>query len=495
MFERVCRQKTGRAEYESAVAANYRRLGAAWLTPVELFRPWYGRALARYLLEQRDPAHPLRVFELGGGTGTAALTVLDYLREAAPNVYRTAAYTSVEVSARLADRQRRRLWGGGHADRFTVEERDASDPWPAEHPGPCFVVALEVLDNLPHDRVARPRAEGGAAAAVAGGGWAETVVVEDRAERRGVGGSLREEERPLSGAGRCAFPCFRRHALLCVVFSSSLTSTCGACFSFPRADPLIRRCLGAWEELRAEEEARGGVLRRARRALRGALDRAAGQPEVVFLPTGCLVRRRSLRPGAQRPRRPPSERRERGAAAHTVPPSSTPPPPPPQRLLDTLHKFAPRHRLLLADFDDLPGAQRTGTHSERVLFVCAAPAGGIGTKAAPSPGCLSCAGVQIQGRLAPLVASQVGDGVTRDHATFLLPRGEADIFFPTDFRLLSKLDALAAGGAGSERRRAPGRVVSNREMMGRYAEAEWARTLSGFNPLLDDFTNTRVFLT
>lgn len=176
----------------------------------------YGRALARYFLEQKPPGEPLRIFEIGGGTGTAALTILEHIRDEAPDVYRTATYTSVEVSSRLADRQRRRLWGAGHSERYTVEERDASAPWPRMHDAPCFVMALEVMDNLPHDRVVRARAAGasgsGAGADAGGGEWMETVVVEERRAaagevgRSGAGGGsapaalLREEHRPLSGA-------------------------------------------------------------------------------------------------------------------------------------------------------------------------------------------------------------------------------------------------------------------------------------------------------
>lgn len=91
---------------------------------------------------------------------------------------------------------------------------------------------------------------------------------------------------------------------------------------------------------------------------------------------------------------------------------------------------------------------------------------------------------------------------------YLLPRGEADIFFPTDFGLLQRLagaavvgrgapageesGAGAPGGGGGGRR---GRVLTNREMMREYADVARARALSGFNPLVDDFSNTRVFLT
>jgi hypothetical protein len=54
-----------------------------------------------------------------------------------------------------------------HAARFCVEHRDAADAagWGAPSGEACFVLALEVLDNLPHDRAVRR-----------GGGWWETRV-------------------------------------------------------------------------------------------------------------------------------------------------------------------------------------------------------------------------------------------------------------------------------------------------------------------------------
>lgn len=53
-----------------------------WLTPVEVFAPWYGRALAHYMLELRkhdlsiDSTTPLSIVEIGGGTGTLAASIL-----------------------------------------------------------------------------------------------------------------------------------------------------------------------------------------------------------------------------------------------------------------------------------------------------------------------------------------------------------------------------------------------------------------------------------
>ena len=46
-------------------------------------------------------------------------------------------------------------------------------------------------------------------------------------------------------------------------------------------------------------------------------------------------------------------------------------------------------------------------------------------------------------------AEQVG-GTTKDHATYLLPRGTADVFFPTDFRMLARLYEAAARAAPTQ---------------------------------------------
>eukprot|EP00955_Chlamydomonas_euryale_P084717 363999-Chlamydomonas_euryale.AAC.13 len=72
---------------------------------------------------------PLRIYEIGGGNGTLARDVLDWLRRERPDVYEGTSYTCVEISAKLAAQQydtvvtkvggRRRggltLWGTGGA--------------------------------------------------------------------------------------------------------------------------------------------------------------------------------------------------------------------------------------------------------------------------------------------------------------------------------------------------------------------------------------------
>ncbi len=124
-------------------------------------------------------------------------------------------------------------------------------------------------------------------------------------------------------------------------------------------------------------------------------------------------------------------------------------------LLDTLAAARPAHRLIAADFDALPG-------------------------------------VSIAGANAPLVASQRGGGTTTDHATYLVPRGEADIFFPTDFEFLRIMEADVRTRSGA---RAESLRTADFLLRALAPGEEWRRctVASGFNPLLSEFPNTRVF--
>ena len=78
-----------------------------------------------------------------------------------------------------------------------------------------------------------------------------------------------------------------------------------------------------------------------------------------------------------------------------------------------------------------------------------------------------------------------------------MPPGSADIFFPSDFAALAELylDAAAAAAAGATAARAP-RVRKSPVFLRRFG-AEWlhlTETATGYNPMLEDFTNTS-FLT
>ncbi|WFD38422.1 uncharacterized protein MJAP1_001375 [Malassezia japonica] len=128
--------------------------GQVWHTPTQLFSPYYGRALARYLVTEYKlhlfPYHDLVLYELGGGAGTLACDVLDYIEEEEPEVYERTRYRIVEISARLAAQQSERLARHRANGVAQVVHKDILQ-WDEDVNEPCFFVALEVLDNLTHD--------------------------------------------------------------------------------------------------------------------------------------------------------------------------------------------------------------------------------------------------------------------------------------------------------------------------------------------------------
>jgi hypothetical protein len=50
----------GHDEYTRVLDAKYKQLASQWLTPVEIFKPHYARAIATYMLREMDPGYPLR---------------------------------------------------------------------------------------------------------------------------------------------------------------------------------------------------------------------------------------------------------------------------------------------------------------------------------------------------------------------------------------------------------------------------------------------------
>lgn len=131
-----------------------------WHTPTELFRPYYAEAMARYMISNYKmslfPYHDLIIYELGAGRGTFMLDVLSFIRDLEPEVYARTRYNIVEISASLAALQSQRLMGAaaseGHADKVDIINRSIFS-WDELVSSPCFVVALEVIDNFAHDVV------------------------------------------------------------------------------------------------------------------------------------------------------------------------------------------------------------------------------------------------------------------------------------------------------------------------------------------------------
>lgn len=119
-----------------------------WHTPTELFKPWFGIAVAERIVErhlsrqQIQSDLPLIIYEAGPGNGTLMLNILDHLRDQHPSLYATVEYTVVEISPNLA--QRLPLQDPVHASKVRLSQKSILD-WADVEERHCFVIAMEVI--------------------------------------------------------------------------------------------------------------------------------------------------------------------------------------------------------------------------------------------------------------------------------------------------------------------------------------------------------------
>ncbi|KAF8246947.1 DUF185-domain-containing protein [Wilcoxina mikolae CBS 423.85] len=127
-----------------------------WHTPTELFKPYYGEAIARYLVTNYKlslfPYNDLIIYEMGAGNGTMMVNVLDYIRSSDPDVYDRTKYKVIEISEPLARLQRKQAEEKGHLDKIEIVNKSVFE-WDTYVPDPVFFLALEVFDNFAHDMI------------------------------------------------------------------------------------------------------------------------------------------------------------------------------------------------------------------------------------------------------------------------------------------------------------------------------------------------------
>ncbi|KAK5631534.1 hypothetical protein RRF57_007248 [Xylaria bambusicola] len=148
-------------EFEDALdAKEHDDTRQLWHTPTELFRPYYGESIARYLMSNyimsTYPYHDLIIYEMGAGRGTLMLNILDYIRDVEPSVYDRTKYKIIEISQSLATLQTSQMMANassqGHASKVEIINTSIFD-WDSRVPSPCFFLAMEVFDNFAHDIV------------------------------------------------------------------------------------------------------------------------------------------------------------------------------------------------------------------------------------------------------------------------------------------------------------------------------------------------------
>lgn len=134
-----------------------------WHTPTELFSPYYGEALARYIvinykLNGGYPYDDLIIYEMGGGNGTLMCNILKYIQENEPDLYKRTQYKIIEILSQLAMRQAAQAL----KEKLITNNLDVSKleiinesifRWNKTVENPCFFIALEVFDNFAHDLI------------------------------------------------------------------------------------------------------------------------------------------------------------------------------------------------------------------------------------------------------------------------------------------------------------------------------------------------------
>lgn len=87
-------QLDGRKAYMRYLDKIYKQSDISWFTPVELFKPWYAHGIAEAIMRTANLSVPLKIYEIGGGSGTCAKGIMDYIMLNAPTrVYNNMTYT------------------------------------------------------------------------------------------------------------------------------------------------------------------------------------------------------------------------------------------------------------------------------------------------------------------------------------------------------------------------------------------------------------------
>jgi hypothetical protein len=142
---------------------NTRKSIQLWHTPTELFQPYYGEAIARYMLVNYKlngayPYEDLIIYEMGGGNGTLMCNILNYIKTNQPDVYARTKYKIIEISSQLAEKQfesalnSKLISQGLDATKLEIINKSIFK-WNKVIDKPCFFIALEVFDNFAHDLI------------------------------------------------------------------------------------------------------------------------------------------------------------------------------------------------------------------------------------------------------------------------------------------------------------------------------------------------------
>lgn len=368
------RELFGFEEYNNTLKENYPE--NAWLTPSEIFKPYYGLTIGRYIYQKFEEkmqgksskskhSRRIKIVEAGAGNGSAADSILDYFKMFHPKTYQNIEYTIVEISQTMLDRcenvlknKHWRLVSNGQLkfvhssiSEYTTHDTDQT-----------FVVMLELLDNLPHDRVYIKNVNG------------QEEIFQTMVNIKSDG-TYEEVQKPM-------------------------------------IDYNIKNVYQLWKK--QENDQSNEKERTVDRNFVYSLYKWWKNIKVtnnVYLPTECY------------------------------------------KMIQNIDKIFPNNHMIISDFDMLREAR-----SARV------------------------------GINAPIVSKKMKESEEKhDFDNIYVDRGEADIFFPTDFRLLREMYISVTGKEAT--------FMKSWQFIDEFGQEKWSTTKSGYNPLKEDFLNTSFFVT
>jgi hypothetical protein len=175
-----------RTQYIQMLDHLYEKHADSWTTPVELYQPYFGYAVAHWIIhtycrdtmrdmeslkhydddtvnESLPPLRPLNIIEIGGGNGTLCQNILEYIHVHYPSLYKHTHYTIIDYSITLHQQQQINCKQYLDDGRLTLINDSAinitnnSNNKINSNNAVNIILGIEVLDNMSHDKVITTR--------------------------------------------------------------------------------------------------------------------------------------------------------------------------------------------------------------------------------------------------------------------------------------------------------------------------------------------------
>jgi hypothetical protein len=396
----------GESDYRKAVWNQY-QVANGFITPVEIFKPHYAISLVNHIvsvlkvsfgenyISRYSEQNPLVICEIGGGNGNCLKGILDYLKENYPELYSLTQCISIDVSPQFIKQQQITL--NDHLERVKFQNRSIFETNCVEViENDAFVIGLEILDNLPHDKLVIQHDSRILQASI-------NISTDEMKTVQYI-----EQHVPISDP-------------VIIEFINSLSAIVGVkTESFTKV-----KFEDDSEKLEAQKDAQKlwnyfdnmedtGFLKKTIKSWLARFHSkfmplfGSNNNLITYIPTGSYL------------------------------------------LMKFIKHYFPNHYLIMSDFNQI--------------------------------------GDSASGVNAPLIQRIVGNTVSEKKTYLDAPLGTYDIFFPTNFNLLAQLYHIVMKSSPDK-----SQILSTKDFMKVNGNYALTRTKFGYNPLLDDFTNTSFF--